>query len=143
MTTKEYLGQIRDARRRMNEKQAEINRLRDRLVNITVNLENEHVSSSSDPDKIGSMIATILDREAELKEYVDSCMKQEREITALIDSIEKTQLREVLYWRYVEEMTFESIAVTCMDITFRHVLRLHGQALKEFEEKYGALYANI
>lgn len=130
-------------RRRVNEKQAEINRMRDRLVNITSSVSDDRVSSSSDPDKIGNMVAEVLDREAELRDIVSLCIAKEREITALIDSIEKRQYREILYWRYVEEMSFEGIAVTCMDTSYRHAIRLHGQALLDFEERYGERYKNL
>jgi len=140
MTTKEYLSQIKDMRDRIKEKQAQIDNLRSLLTSISVNTESERVSSSSDPDKIGKMISDILDREAELKVYVDEYLQKEKEITHQIDSMKNSRCRSILHWRYVECETFENIAAIAMDISFRHALRLHGQALIEFENEFGEFY---
>ena len=136
MTTKEYLSQIKDMRDRIKEKQAQIDNLRSLLTSISVNTENERVSSSSDPDKIGKMISNILDREAELKVYIDEYLQKEKEISCQIDSLKNPKCRAILHWRYVECARFEDIANVVMQQTTRHILRLHGQALKEFEEEY-------
>ena len=142
LTTKEYLGQIRDFKKRVSEKQAEIDTMRESLTSISVNLENERVSSSSDPDKIGSMVSSILDREAELEVLVKRFVEKERIISEQIDGMENYRCREILHWRYVEEKTFEDISANCMYITFRHAVRLHGRALREFEDQYGEFYVN-
>ena len=42
-------------------------------------------------------------------------------------------LREILLLRYVSVMTWEQIAVT-MDLSYRHVCRLHGDALEEIKK---------
>jgi len=140
MTTKEYLSQIKDMRDRIKEKQAQIDNLRSLLTSISVNTENERVSSSSDPDKIGKMISDILDREAELKVYVDEYLQKEKEITHQIDSMKNPKCRAILYWRYVACMTFENIAANAMELSFMHTFRLHGQALIEFEKEFGEFY---
>lgn len=140
MTTKEYLSQIKEMRDRIKEKQSQINDLRSLSTSITVNTENERVSSSSDPDKIGKITADILDREAELCVYINEYLQKEKEISCQIDSLKNNKCRAILHWRYVECMTFENIAAIAMKISFMHTFRLHGQALQEFEQKFGELY---
>ena len=140
MTTKEYLWQIKDTKNRVKEKQAQIDSMRSALVNISPKVSDERVSSSSDPDKMGTMIANILERESELKERIEIFLAKEKEISNQIDSLPNFRQREVLHWRYVEDKKFEDIAVNCMDISFRHVMRLHKKALRSFEEIYGELY---
>ena len=140
MTTKEYLWQIKDMKRRVAEKQSEIDSMRNMLTSISVRTDDERVQSSSDPDKIGSMISDILDRESELKILVSGFLRKEKEIAKQIDSMENYRHREILHWRYVEGLTLENIAVNFMHITFRHATRLHGQALIEFEKKFGKNY---
>ena len=140
MTTKEYLNQIRESRKRVNEKQEQINTMREQLTSVSVKLDGERVSSSSDPDKIGAMVANILEREAELKALLDKYLEKERLISEQIDSMPNYRCREILHWRYVEQKTFEEISANYMFVSFRHAVRLHGRALREFETQYGHLY---
>ena len=140
MTTKEYLSQIKGMRKTISQKQEEINKLRSMLTSISVNTEDERVKASSDPDKIGSMIANILERESELESEIKEYVNTERVISAQIDGVGKWRCREILHWRYIENETFENISANRMDCTFRHAVRLHGQALKEFEKQYGNMY---
>ena len=140
MTTKEYLWQIKDMKRRVAEKQSEIDSMRNMLTSISVRTDDERVQSSSDPDKIGSMISDILDRESELKVLVEAFLRKEKEISEQIDSMENSRQREILHWRYVECLPLEKVAVNYMEISFRHATRIHGQALIEFEKKFGKNY---
>ena len=140
MTTKEYLWQIKDMKRRVAEKQSEIDSMRNMLTSISVRTDDERVQSSSDPDKIGSMISDILDRESELKVLVEAFLRKEKEISEQIDGMENSRQREILHWRYVECLPLEKVAVNYMEISFRHATRIHGQALIEFEKKFGKNY---
>ena len=140
MTTKEYLWQIKDMKRRVAEKQSEIDSMRNMLTSISVRTDDERVQSSSDPDKIGSMISDILDRESELKTLVEAFLRKEKEISEQIDSMENSRQRESLHWRYIECLPLEKVAVNYMEISFRHATRIHGQALIEFDKKFGKNY---
>ena len=140
MTTKEYLWQIKDMKRRVAEKQSEIDSMRNMLTSISIRTDDERVQSSSDPDKIGSMISDILDRESELKTLVEAFLRKEKEISEQIDGMENSRQREILHWRYVECLPLEKVAVNYMEISFRHATRIHGQALIEFEKKFGKNY---
>jgi len=140
VTTKEYLWQVGDARKKVYEKQSEIDQLRSMLTSISVDTENERVQSSSDPDKIGSSIAEILEREDELTQLVAGYLNIEKTISDQIDSLENARHREILHWRYVDGIALEKVAVNIMHITFRHATRIHGQALIEFENKFGKIY---
>ena len=140
MTTKEYLWQIKDMKRRVAEKQSEIDSMRNMLTSISVRTDDERVQSSSDPDKIGSMISDILDRESELKTLVEAFLRKEKEISEQIDSMENSRQREILHWRYIECLPLEKVAVNYMEISFRHATRIHGQALIEFDKKFGKNY---
>lgn len=143
MTTKDYLNQIRDAKSKIARAQERINEKRNLLTSISVSTENEHVQSSSDPDKIAVMIADILDMESELQVVVNESLQLEREIAHQIDTIEDWRLRELLHWRYVCCKTFDNIAYERMHITFRYALMLHKKALRAFEERYGEYYKTV
>lgn len=140
MTTKDYLNQLRNMKNAIIRSQERIDEKRSMLTSISVKTSDERVQSSSNPDKMAMMISDILDSEAELQVYIRDCMQKEREISQQIESIEDWRYREILYWRYVIGEPFEKIAVNRMNLTFRHVMRLHKQALKVFEEKYRNYY---
>lgn len=140
MTTKDYLNQIRNMKNAIIRSQERIDEKRSMLTSISVKTSDERVQSSSNPDKVAMMVADILDSEAELQVYIRNCMQTEREISQQIESLEDWRYREILYWRYVIGEPFEKIAVNRMNLTFRHVMRLHKQAIKEFEGKYRNYY---
>ncbi|MCH4239499.1 MAG: DUF1492 domain-containing protein [Oscillospiraceae bacterium] len=60
-------------------------------------------------------------------EIVEQC-KERDEVTVAINTVSNATLRMVLKMRYIDGLTFEQIAVN-MNYTFRHIIRLHGQAL--------------
>ena len=59
-----------------------------------------------------------------------------------IDGIENEDCYNILFSRYIEKKTFEVIA-TEMKYSWRQIIRLHGKALKAFEEKYGNTYLKM
>ena len=60
-------------------------------------------------------------------------------IIGQIDGIEDEMLYNILFARYIERKTFEKIA-TELEYSWRQIIRLHGKALKQFENQYGKEY---
>lgn len=139
MTTKQYLNQIRNARKDVEKLQSQITNKRELLTSISVNSSDVRVQSSSDPDKVASMVATILDMESELKDYVYRLITLERKISREIEEVEGQKYRDVLFWRYVQGYTFEKTADT-MAYSYMQTIRIHGEALLEFEKLFGDRY---
>lgn len=139
MTTKQYLNQIRDVKHDIEKLQARIRDKRALLTSISVNSNDVRVQLSSDPDKMASMVANILDMESELKDSVDKSLELERKITNEIDKIKGEKYKDVLFWRYVQGYTFEMIAVTT-SYSYRQTIRIHGEALLEFQNMFGDEY---
>ena len=54
------------------------------------------------------------------------------EILDTLSNIGDSTLYKILTYRYIDGKRFELIAVE-IGYTFRHVIRLHGQALKKVE----------
>lgn len=139
MTTKEYLMQVPKMKRAIEGKAEQINSLRSTLTSISVGSNDIRVQSSSDPDKMASMIANILDREAELEADMKEYLAKQRLIASQIDSLDNVTYRSVLNDKYICDLTFEKIAVATSK-TWRHIIRIHGRALSEFEKKFGETY---
>lgn len=142
MTTKDYLNQISRLNRMINNKLAEVSQLRELSRSISAAKNEERVMSSSDPDKIGSTYAKIDEMEHNLDNMIDEYIEKKDLIIGQIDGIENENYYNILFSRYIEKKTFEVIA-TEMKYSWRQIIRLHGNALKSFEEKYGNTYLKM
>lgn len=139
MTTKSYLGQIERLDRMIQNKLSEIYQLKTMACSVTVSNDGERVQNSGDKDRMGTTVAKIVDLERETDKLVDSFVEKRKRIVEQIDSIDNIDYYHVLSMRYVSRNTFESIAEKT-NWSIRKVFTLHGNALLEFENKYGNEY---
>lgn len=135
MTAKEYLGRLRSLELRLLANANEIENLTNIATHITsaINSDGIHTTGTTS-DKLGNCVARIVDLQHEIDADIESLEKLRSEIIDSIDNVKTDKYRELLRMRYVCHMTFEEIAVE-MDMSKRHVLRLHGYALQEFSRK--------
>lgn len=139
MTTKEYLNQISRLNRMINNKLVEIQQLRDLALGISSIRTGERVQSTPDFDKIGSKMAKIDELEKNLDETIDKYVDLKNRIIGQIESMEDEITYNILFSRYIEKKQFELIAID-MGYSWRQIIRLHGNALRQFEEKFGNEY---
>ena len=139
MTTKEYLNQISRLNRMINNKLSELAELKELSKSISAVSNKERVQTSMEQDKIGNTISKIDEMEREIDKMIDSYSDKRMHIIGQIDSMEDENSYDILFSRYIEKKTFEKIADT-KNYSFRQITRLHGIALKQFEEKYGNEY---
>lgn len=141
MVTKEYLGQLDRLDKMIQNKLSEIYQLKTMACSVTVSKNGERVQTSSDKDKLGSTIAKIVDLEQETDDLIDSFIDKRTHIIKQIDAIEDINMYHVLSARYVGKKTFDEIAAE-MNYSRMQVNRIHGNALLEFEKRYGQEYLN-
>lgn len=139
MTTKEYLQQIGKLNKMINNKLIELAQLKEMAYSIKAVSTDERVMSSSDPDKTGSAYARIEEMEQKIDSMIDNYIDTKEKIIKQIESIQDENLYDVLFLKYIAKKRFEDIAVE-IDKSWRQTIRLHGTALKKFEEKYGKDY---
>ena len=139
MTTKEYLNQISRLNRMINNKLSELAELKELSKSISAVSNKERVQTSMERDKIGNTLSKIDEMEREIDKMIDSYSDKRTHIIGQIDSMEDENSYDILFSRYIEKKTFEKIADT-KKYSFRQIIRLHGIALKQFEEKYGGEY---
>lgn len=135
MTAKEYLGRLRSLELRLLANANEIENLTNIATHITsaINSDGIHTTGTTS-DKLGNCVARIVDLRNEIDADIEALENVRKEIIDSIENVQTTKHRELLRMRYVSHMTFEEIAVE-MDMSWRHIIRLHGYALKEFAEK--------
>lgn len=139
MNTKQYLSQIERLDKMIQNKLAEIYQLKTMACSVTVSNNGERVQSSGDKDRLGSVVAKIVDLENEVNSLVDSFTEKRKHIIQQIDSMDNLDYYQILSMRYVSRLTFEEIAKNTY-WSIRKVFSVHGKALLEFEELYGSEY---
>lgn len=139
METKKYLSQIERLDRVIQNKLTEIYQLKTMACNIVVSTENERVQSSGDKERMASTVAKIVDIEREIDSLIDTQLERKNVIIGQIESLENNDMYHILFNRYVKRASFGDIAKE-MNYSERHIITLHGEALQEFERKFGNLY---
>ena len=142
MTTKQYLNQIHRIDKMINNKLSEIYQLKNLACSISISDNSERVQTSSDKDALGNAVSKIVDLEREVNDCIDKFSEKRRNIITKIDSLENDMYYQVLFSRYIEQKTFEKIAED-NEYSVRQILRIHGDALSEFERLYGSEYSNM
>jgi hypothetical protein len=139
METKKYLGQIDRLDKMIQNKLSEIYQLKTMACSVSVSNEGERVQTSPDMDRLGSVVAKIIDLENETDALVDTFVDRRAHIISQIDSMENVDHYHILSLRYVHMKTFDYIAKKT-NWSIRKVFSLHGEALLEFERLYGQEY---
>lgn len=142
MDTKSYLQQISRIDRKINNKLSEISQYRQLAYSIAGVENKERVQTTPNFDKIGTLIAKLDEMEKNLDKLVDEYIEKKNYIISQIDNMEDEIYYEILFARYIEKKTFEKIADE-MKYSWRQIIRLHGRALQEFENKYGKEYISL
>ena len=133
MTAKEYLSQIRKCDNQINNKLAEIKRLREFATSITSTLKEDVVQSGSGgKSRVAEAVDKIVDLEREINADIDKLVDLKREIMTVIDQLE-APFCDLLYKRYFQFMKWEEIAVD-MHYTYQWVCELHGKALLKVKD---------
>lgn len=138
MTAKEYLSQIRDIQDSISNNEATIRRLMSRATSISATDYSKDVVKTS--GKPYAKFETIIDGIAEIQKKIVrdnvNLIELEDEIRDKVNGIQNRTYRTVLYKRYILMLDWQEIADE-MNYTFRHVTRLHGEALQDFSKQYG------
>lgn len=128
MTAKQYLSRAWAIDARIDSLMETKRNLYDRLVNTTVNYNNDGTQATADPHKFDSLSVI----EDEIDRMIDQMITIKTETLAVIYKLNDWKLCEVMKRRYIDMQTFEQIAYN-MGYGWRHVMRLHKKGLQEIE----------
>lgn len=132
MKAKDYLQQIRKCDRRIENRLSMLKTLHDLATSVTSAMKDTPVQGGGASDKVGNAVTSIVCLENEINAEVDRFVDLKREAMGAIDKLDPPYSC-ILYKRYFEYKTWEQIAVE-LNFCFRHVVRLHGVALKMLED---------
>lgn len=139
METKEYLQQIGRYDRLINNKLVELAQYRSMACSVSAVKNDEKVQSSPSYDTMDKIVSKIEQMENEIDMLVDRYIDNKRIIISQIDSMSDEMTYQILFSRYVEQKTFEKMAIE-MNYCYKQIIRRHGKALQEFEQKWGNTY---
>ena len=139
METKEYLQQIGRYDRLINNKLVELAQYRSMACSVSAVKNDEKVQSSPSHDTMDKIVSKIEQMENEIDMLVDRYINNKRIIISQIDSMSDEMTYQILFSRYVEQKTFEKMAIE-MNYCYKQIIRRHGKALQEFEQKWGDTY---
>lgn len=133
MDTKQYLSQISRLDKMINENLCEIFQLRNSLIGKSVANDNVRVTTSSDKDKVGSIVSKIVDLEKETDILVDKLTETKRNILHTICKLSNDKHKEILYKKYFEYKSIYEIAEE-LNMSDRGCKKAHKRAVEEFEK---------
>lgn len=129
MTAKEYLSQAYRLDQRINSDITELNRLRQMSQSISSpGFEERNKANRNTNAPFVKQVEKIMALEKTINEEIDQLVTLKTQIRLTIDSVQDTDERMVLRYRYVDCMTWEEIGMT-MYADPRTVRRWHGNAL--------------
>ena len=140
MKAKEYLGNLRTLKTKLDQKQTQLVELAMARGNIgSFDYSTERVQSSGSGNQVENDAIKLLMLESKIR---DDIIEYELEKDKTIREIHRLKNHEhinLLFKRYVEFKRLEEIAVE-MNYTYQYVRELHGHALQEFETTYTNLH---
>lgn len=110
----------------------EVDRLRDEKERLK-SIRDKITPTYSDMPKGGGtdksdIAASIIDLDLEIDDQMSKWLQYGEEIKQAIDTVQDSNLKLLLKYRYINNMTFEQIAVV-MNYTWRNIHYLHKKAL--------------
>lgn len=131
MNAEQYLKQAADKNADIEEKMAELQRLKSLRLSITASLQGAG-GGSSGGDRLCYITAQILDMEAELNAMIDAYVDLRKEIAATVGMVQDVRLRKLLQKKYLD-LKPQKVIASEMHYARQHVDRLHKQALEAVE----------
>ena len=128
---KRYLNQVCHIDQTIKSRQQELNDLR-RNIPSASNWQQDVVSRSRENKNFVDRLVKI---DEEISQKIDDLIGVKAKISKEIDQMNTYEHFIILRERYLNRKSFEYIASE-LNMSERHLKRLHGSALKEFSDKF-------
>ena len=133
MTAKEYLRQAYRLDQKISSDLEEVASLREMSASVSSPQLTERVQTSKNTDApFVRALEKIIDLEEHINKEVELLMELKKEIRVVITTVEDTDERMVLKYRYVHNYTWEQIGNE-LHADARTVRRWHGKALQHIQ----------
>lgn len=85
-------------------------------------------------DKVQTAAVEVAELTDKLNQKLHQAIMVQENIKKLLESLDDIKLRQLMFYRYINGMRWEEIAVL-MNYDYRYVLKLHRKALYGLDEK--------
>ena len=145
MTAKTFLREVRHEQTEVARLESKLEYLKKSTLPGGIRYDKDKVQTSPD-DRISDIMAEIGDIEMELEEDIYKLLKDISQAYKMIGSLTSSKHRDVMRCYYLPDVepggelpTWDDVADR-MHYTREHVLRLHGEALKEMNDATKCYY---
>lgn len=142
MTTREYLGQLKNIDKRIRDKIEEAERWYGIATGTGYTLKEINVQTSKKFDKMENAVIMAIQYEEESRELSVYLTKLKHQIIQQIDGMTNETYYNVLKDYYVRDMTIKDIAKK-QDYSTRQITRILDSAVGVFEEMYYENYKDL
>ncbi|QRN86890.1 DUF1492 domain-containing protein [Clostridia bacterium] len=133
MNAKGYLSQAIWLDQVVESKLEQLETLKSLSMKVTSSFTAERICGGNTPkSKMESAIVKVIDMENEISDDIDRLVDLKKDIQDTINKMDDINQQLLLELRYLNGKGWDEIAVS-MRYDPRTVFRLHGKALKEFE----------
>jgi len=133
MTAKEYLNRISVLEDEIKRKQQRCRTLRDVAMNTSVNNSNDVVQTTRDKNPLEKILTKVIDLDREIEADEARLVDLKAEVWEQLDKLTDERHKRILWIHYAERKTWNKVAGE-MYVSRRHMLRLHKDALDEFDK---------
>lgn len=140
MKAKNYLKRLKRLDTIIRQKQQEITDLRLTASSTGgFDYSKERVQSSPSGDApFVRPVLKIIELEQQINAEIDRYVEEKHKIINEIQGLQDTRYVEILFRRYVEFKSLETISVE-LNYTYQYARELHGYALQDFQRTYNTL----
>ncbi len=133
MTNKEYLSRAYRLQKSIEAKKRHLSYLENLSLKASPSI-SERVTSTPDPTRFESLMATIVDLKTSIQKDEEALAVVRPEITRAIDGVQDMRYKLILELRYLMYLSWEDIIIQT-SYCRSYVYELHGRALKAVRQK--------
>lgn len=134
MTAEEFLRQIERYDRLIDCKISELCRYKCLVTSVTVPTDREAVQTSGVSDKVGNMVAKIVDLENEIDTIIDEYIDIRRTCIGVIEMLKDKPLQyAIIHKHYVQYKSYAEIAAE-EHYTYDGILKAKNRALQRIDK---------
>lgn len=135
MTAKEFLFEIRNKKRLLEATIRKAEELRTLAEGVgAIRYDKDRVQTSPQ-DHMSEAVTELVAKEDELDRLIVDYRQTILRRVRMIEGMHDPRYVQLLTLRYIDGLRFEEIAVKMM-YSWKHILRLHGEALDAFADQY-------